>query len=179
MKFAALLLSVALLGDQTSRGKPSFMGTIEYGERYSYELPNGLLFELQPTDCGWMVSIHPPGISNQDYVWPENLPVRQKNELFLDDEYDGDWEGPLKHVHTIYFARTQQQAQRKLDWIDAFEHGDYQKANKLDLPQSALGEAKLFVVSYKKTGMEQKIVGNPKDHWCADDLHFRVVVSRW
>ena len=180
MKFSVLLLSAGmLLADHSKNTSFSFTGTVSYGEPFSRKLPNGLLFELQPTDCGWMVSIHPPGVSNQDYVWPENHPVRQKNELFLDDEYDGDWEAPLKHVHTIYFARTQLEAQRKLDWLDAFEHGDYQRADKLDLPQSALGEAKLFVVGYKKTVLEQKIVANPKDHWCADDLRFRVVVSRW
>jgi len=180
MKVSILLLSAGmLLADRTKDANISFSGTVEYGEPYSHELPSGLLFKLQPTDCGWMINIHPPDVSNEDYVWPENPPVRQKNELFLDDEYDGDWESPLKHVHTIYFARTKRQAQQKLDWIDAFEHGDYQRAEKLDLPQSTLGEAKLFVLDYKKTIMEQKIVANPKDHWCADQLRFRVVVSRW
>jgi hypothetical protein len=179
VKLYVVLLSAAMLfADHAKNARFLFAGTVSYGEPYSHKLPNGLLFELQPEDCGWMVSIHPPGASNQDYVWPENPPVRQKNELFLDDSYDGDWESPLRHVHRIFFARTRQQAQQKLDWIDAFNHGDDQKAEKLDLPQSALGEIRLSIVSYKKIMVEQKIVANPKDHWCADDLRFRVVLSR-
>src|SRR5215813_12174356 len=124
MKLSVLLLSAGmLLPDYAKNASFSFTGSVSYHQPYSHKLANGFLFELQHTNCGWMVSIHPPGVANQDYVWPENPPIRQKNELFLDDEYDGDWEAPLKHVHTIYFARNKEQAQKKLDWIDAFEHG--------------------------------------------------------
>ena len=180
MRLASLLLSTAMFVSNPGKTQNlAFNGSVQHGESFSKKLPNGLIFGLESTDCGWTVDIHPPGNSSVDYVWPENPPVHEKNELFLDDEYDGNWKSPLQHVHTIYFARNAQQAKQELDWIDAFERGDYREAENLDLPRSELGELNLQILTYGKTKVETKSVANAKDHWCATDMHFHVRVSRW
>ena len=180
MRLALLLLSATMFAAENDKTQNFvFSGSVEYGESFSKKLPNGLLFDLRNGGCGWSINVHSPTDDSADYVWPENPPIRGKNELFLDDSYDGDWESPLRHIHTIYFARNAKQAKQELDWIDAMDRGDYHEAEGLDLPQSALGELQFSIVSYTKKPVQNKVVANPKDHWCATDLHFRVVVSRW
>ena len=104
MRLASILLSATMLtANHDATQSFAFNGWVQRGESFSKELPNGLLFDLRGGDCGWWINIHPPDDYTVDYVGPENPPVRYKNELFFDDEYDGDWESPLRHVHTIYF----------------------------------------------------------------------------
>lgn len=173
----ALLLVIFETG--SSERRVSFTGVVNLGDGFSRTLPNGLVFEVKPGSCGWMINIHEPGTDSEDYVWPENPPIRQKNALFLDDSYDGNWESPLKNMHRIFFAKNRAQAKRKLDWIAAFERGDYENANKLDLPNSALGEADLSIASFKTMMVPHKVVANSKDNYCATDMHFSVVISRY
>ena len=179
MRFGLVVLSVIILmGNYHKAQKYAFSGSVQYGDSFSKKLPNGLLFDLQSEDCGWSIDIHPPNDSKRDYVWPENPPIRSKNELFLDDSYDGDWESPLQHVHAIYFAHNEKQAKQELDWIDAMDRGDYHEAENLDVPQSALGELQFSILGYAKKEVQKKSMPNAKDHWCATDLRFRVVMLR-
>ena len=157
----------------------TFSGTVEYGDKFSKTLPNGLVFDLTPSDCGWIINIHPPGEDDEEYVWPENPPIHDKNQLFLDDEYDGNWELPLKLSHTILFAKDARQSARQRQWIEAFERGDYKRAEALDSPNSAFGKLVFNVLSYRTQKVEQKTIAKPIDSYCADDLRFRVSVSNF
>ena len=178
----ALLIATGMLFSGPSPKKTfSFSGTVGYGEKFAKTLPNGFVFNLTPSDCGWIMNVHPADLNaqDQDYVWPENPPIRNKNQLFLDDEYDGDWELPLKHPHTIFFAKAAGQAKRQLAWIDAMDRGDYELAKKFDSPESAFGKLVFKVIAYHKQKVQQKIVADPKNSYCADDLSFRVTVSNF
>lgn len=180
MSIVAILLTAALLFSPASPKKVfTFSGTVGHGNKFSKTLPNGFIFDLSPSDCGWVINIHPLGEDDEEYVWPENVPIHNKNALFLDDEYDGDWEFPLKHPHIIFFAKSPQQAAKQREWIGAFDRGDYEKAKRLDSPESAFGKVIFKVIEYRKQKVEEKAFESPKDSYCADDLSFRVSVSNF
>lgn len=178
MKIAMLLSFWLMVAALSAENPVAFSGTVTHGQRFTKALPNGLIFELSPQDCGWTIEIHPRTPDDASYV-VGNVPLHGKNALDLDDSYDGDWESPLKTVHAVYFARNHQQAKQQTEWEQEAQRDELREAGELEISESDLGKLSLTVMNYRKISVQKKAISNPKDHYCATDVQFRVVVSRY
>jgi hypothetical protein len=175
----SMLLSLWLMFASPAEKKPTtFSGSVTHRQHFTKTLPDGLIFELSPQDCGWTIDVHPQIPDDASYT-SGNAPLHGKNPLNLDDSYDGDWESPLKAVHTVYFAHNHQQAKQQMEWEEAAQRDELREAEQLQIPESDLGKLSLKVTSYRKIPVPKKAIDNPKDSYCATDLHFSVEFLRY
>ena len=174
----SMLLSLWLMFASGAEKPITFSGTVTHGQQFTKTLPDSLILELSPQDCGWTIDIHPRTPDDASYT-SGNEPLHRKNALNLDDSYDGDWESPLKAVHTVFFARNHKQAKQQMEWEEAAQRDELREADQLQISESDLGKLSLKVMSYRKISVPKKAIANPTDSYCATDLHFNVEVSRY
>lgn len=161
---------------------PHLTGEVSDGEKYQKEIGPGLLFQLKPTDTGWIIRIVPkvPCSDEGGFASVVNAPHRDYNSLHVDSSYGITAKEAVENMNPreFSFVVTCEAYRIESHRLNIVLYTLSQQERDETLPKlgtSPLGKAKFTILDSKVSPAKRDIGG--KNYGNIDWLRFRLDIK--